>query len=131
MNESSQNDSGVQAQKRPVMLSDKLREMPRLKHYSSVKRAAVDTRCFSANIRAPGVKSRGRPQCAEPDVHAGIMVTGQILHVGAIQRVEPAEALAGSHFSDPEQRAVGGIALLHRAGVEDFQQAGPQIIHGR
>jgi hypothetical protein len=34
MNGSSQNDSAVQAQKRPVMLSEKVREVLRLKHYS-------------------------------------------------------------------------------------------------
>jgi hypothetical protein len=34
MSESSQNDSDVQAQKRPVMLSEKVREVLRLKHYS-------------------------------------------------------------------------------------------------
>ena len=34
MNKSLQNDSAVQAQKRPVMMSEKVREVLRLKHYS-------------------------------------------------------------------------------------------------
>jgi hypothetical protein len=34
MNESSQNHSTAQGQKLPVMLSEKLREVMRLKHYS-------------------------------------------------------------------------------------------------
>ena len=96
---------------------------------------AVESRTFKPkpgwSLANSAINSTGRVQAAEPDAHARIMVGGQILQVGSIQRGNPFETLTMVHFSEQEQRTVRRIASLHWAGIDKFQQAGSQIARGR
>jgi hypothetical protein len=69
--------------------------------------------------------------CVKFDAHTHKMIGGQILQVGSIQCREPKQALLVIHFSEREQRAIGGITSLHRADVDEFHQIVPKDINGR
>jgi hypothetical protein len=61
------------------------------------------------------------------DLHADVVVGGQILQVGHVQGIEPADALREIPLPELIQRTVIGIALVGRTRIENFQQVNPDF----
>ena len=75
-------------------------------------------------------RSSGGVGGTQHDVQARIMVGSQKFQVRAPQRSEPFLTLPTVHFPQQKQRTISGITLFCRAGIDNFQQACPQIIQG-
>lgn len=56
------------------------------------------------------------------------MVSGQINQIIFCQGVEPLQPLHGFHFSERVQGAVFRIAFVHRTGLGEGKQAGPEFV---
>lgn len=68
-------------------------------------------------------------QRIHPDIHTDIVVCRQVLEVGLTQGIQPTRSSASGHSSELAQRAVLGIALVQRTGLNEIHEDRPQFLN--